>query len=52
MQVPESKVPDMILGSKLAFVNWMWYLSYIWCLKGVLLCLYHKMTYGCPCPCF
>ncbi|KAH8433347.1 uncharacterized protein LDX57_010982 [Aspergillus melleus] len=46
MQVPESKVPDMILGSKLAFMNWIWYLCYIWCLKGVLLCLYHKMTDG------
>ncbi|PKY07415.1 hypothetical protein P168DRAFT_279388 [Aspergillus campestris IBT 28561] len=41
---PDSMVPNLILGSKLAFTNWIWYLSYIWSLKGVLLCLYHKMT--------
>ncbi|KAE8146585.1 hypothetical protein BDV25DRAFT_48283 [Aspergillus avenaceus] len=46
MQVPESKVPDLVLGSKLAFMNWIWYLCYIWCLKGVLLCLYNKLTEG------
>ena len=45
MQVPESQIPDMILGSKLAFMNWIWYMCYIWCLKGVLLCLYWKLTY-------
>ncbi|CAG7942766.1 unnamed protein product [Penicillium salamii] len=44
--VPDSKVPDMILGSKLAFMNWIWYICYIWCLKGVLLCLYWKLTQG------
>ncbi|KAJ5144496.1 hypothetical protein N7476_005066 [Penicillium atrosanguineum] len=38
--VPESQIHDMILGSKLAFMNWIWYISYIWCLKGVMLCLY------------
>jgi hypothetical protein len=45
MLVPDSKVADMILGSKLAFMNWIWYICYIWCLKGVLLCLYWKLTY-------
>ena len=45
MLVPESKMPDMILGSKLAFTNWVWYLCYIWCLKAVFLCLYSKLTY-------
>lgn len=44
MLVPESQIPDMVLGSKLAFMNWIWYMSYIWCLKGVLLCLYWKLT--------
>ncbi|KAL4938769.1 hypothetical protein BDV06DRAFT_231539 [Aspergillus oleicola] len=46
MQVPESQIPNMILGSKLAFMNWIWYICYIWCLKGVLLCLYWKLTAG------
>lgn len=44
MQVPDSQVPQLVLGSKLAFMNWIWYLCYIWCLKGVLLCLYNKLT--------
>ncbi|KAJ5176540.1 uncharacterized protein N7482_002417 [Penicillium canariense] len=46
MLVPDSKVPDMILGSKLAFSNWIWYMTYIWCQKGVLLCLFWKLTQG------
>ncbi|CDM35709.1 unnamed protein product [Penicillium roqueforti FM164] len=46
MLVPDSKISDMILGSKLAFMNWIWYICYIWCLKGVLLCLYWKLTHG------
>ncbi|CAG7947684.1 unnamed protein product [Penicillium nalgiovense] len=46
MLVPDSKIPHMILGSKLAFMNWIWYICYIWCLKGVLLCLYWKLTEG------
>ncbi|BCS23518.1 uncharacterized protein APUU_31743A [Aspergillus puulaauensis] len=46
MAVPESQFENMILGSKLAFMNWIWYICYIWCLKGVLLCLYWKLTAG------
>ncbi|ODM15892.1 hypothetical protein SI65_08733 [Aspergillus cristatus] len=46
MQVPDSQVPKLELGSKLAFMNWIWYMCYIWCLKGVLLCLYNKLTQG------
>ncbi|KAJ5735511.1 uncharacterized protein N7483_000636 [Penicillium malachiteum] len=45
MEVTDSEMPDMILGSKLAFMNWIWYMSYLWCLKGVFLCLYWKLTY-------
>lgn len=45
MQVPDTQVPKLVLGSKLAFMNWIWYLCYVWCLKGVLLCLYNKLTY-------
>jgi hypothetical protein len=44
LEVPDSKMPKMILGSKLAFMNWIWYISYLWSLKGVLLCLYWKLT--------
>lgn len=45
MLIPTSQMSNMILGSKLAFMNWIWYMCYIWCLKGVLLCLYWKLTY-------
>lgn len=44
MEVPDSKIALMTLGSKLAFTNWIWYISYLWSLKGVLLCLYWKLT--------
>ncbi|KAK2761342.1 hypothetical protein FQN54_001864 [Arachnomyces sp. PD_36] len=46
MEIPDNQVPDLVIGSKLAFTNWIWYMSYIWCLKGVLLCLYSKLTMG------
>ncbi|CEL02129.1 hypothetical protein ASPCAL03301 [Aspergillus calidoustus] len=46
MLVPDNQIPDMVRGSKLAFMNWIWYICYIWCLKGVLLCLYWKLTAG------
>ncbi|KAJ6117924.1 hypothetical protein N7523_005731 [Penicillium sp. IBT 18751x] len=44
MLVPESQMHDMILGSQLAFMNWIWYICFIWCLKGVMLCLYWRLT--------
>lgn len=59
MEVPDSKVADLTMGSKLAwvkqarrsyvgadksrFMNWMWYICLIWCLKGVLLTIYVKL---------
>ncbi|KAJ5805553.1 uncharacterized protein N7503_003155 [Penicillium pulvis] len=46
LEVPDSKIALMTLGSKLAFTNWIWYISYLWSLKGVLLCLYWKLTQG------
>ncbi|KAJ5661187.1 uncharacterized protein N7484_000559 [Penicillium longicatenatum] len=46
LEVPDRQMPKMILGSKLAFMNWIWYISYLWSLKGVLLCLYWKLTQG------
>ncbi|KAL2843725.1 hypothetical protein BJY01DRAFT_248501 [Aspergillus pseudoustus] len=36
MVVPEDKVSNMIFGSKLAFINWIWYMCYIWCLKAAI----------------
>lgn len=44
LEVPDSEIPLMTLGSKLAFTNWIWYISYLWSLKGVLLCLYWRLT--------
>jgi hypothetical protein len=43
MEVPDSEVPKLVLGSKLAFLNWLWYISFLWCLKAVLLDLYYKL---------
>ncbi|KAK5128261.1 hypothetical protein LTR85_002928 [Meristemomyces frigidus] len=43
LEVPDSKIPDLVMGSKLAFLNWIWYMCFIWCLKGVLLNLYYKI---------
>ncbi|KAF2142680.1 uncharacterized protein K452DRAFT_318259 [Aplosporella prunicola CBS 121167] len=44
LQVPDSEVARLTLGSKLAFINWIFYISFIWCLKVVLLSLYQKIT--------
>lgn len=41
--VPEAMKPNLILGSKLATFNWIWYISYIWALKGILLILYSRI---------
>ncbi|KXT03794.1 hypothetical protein AC578_739 [Pseudocercospora eumusae] len=46
MEVPDWKVPDLTLGSKLAFLNWFWYINLIWCLKGILLMVYVKLGTG------
>ncbi|EME47820.1 hypothetical protein DOTSEDRAFT_69676 [Dothistroma septosporum NZE10] len=46
MLVPDSQIPAMTLGSKLAFMNWIWYISLIWALKGVLLTIYVKLGTG------
>lgn len=45
MQVPAEDVSRLTLGSKIAFMNWLWYISLLWSLKGVLLTLYTKI--GC-----
>ncbi|GIZ38613.1 hypothetical protein CKM354_000202500 [Cercospora kikuchii] len=46
MQVPDDKLPRMILGSKLAVINWYWYITLLWSLKGVLLMVYVKLGTG------
>lgn len=48
MKVPDSQIPKLALGLKLAFMNWIWYICYIWSLKGVLLWFYSKLTYVLP----
>ena len=45
MQVPDSEVPRLIKGSKLAFAAWIFYIGLVWSLKAVLLFLYNRMTY-------
>ncbi|KAJ5577709.1 uncharacterized protein N7459_006673 [Penicillium hispanicum] len=32
--IPESSMASLTLGSRLAFMNWIWYMCFIWCLKG------------------
>ncbi|GAB1742842.1 hypothetical protein NU219Hw_g8549t1 [Hortaea werneckii] len=46
MQVPAEDVSRLTLGSKIAFMNWLWYISLLWSLKGVLLTLYTKIGTG------
>ncbi|KAJ5909069.1 hypothetical protein N7495_001751 [Penicillium taxi] len=46
LQVPDSQVQTMELGSKLAFMNWIWYMCYMWSLKAVLLWLFWRLTKG------
>lgn len=43
MLIPDSQVPAVTLGSKLAFMNWIWYISLIWSLEGVLWTIYVKL---------
>ena len=43
LEVPNRDIPHLVLGSKIAFMNWLWYITFIWCLKGVLLALYFKL---------
>ncbi|KAI0114267.1 hypothetical protein F4776DRAFT_330749 [Hypoxylon sp. NC0597] len=46
LEVPDSEVPRLTLGSKLAYAAWVFYILGIWTLKGVLLCLYNRLTMG------
>ena len=46
LEVPVEMEADMIFGSKLAFMNWIWYISYIWSLKAMLLFLYARISTG------
>lgn len=46
MEVPPENVPKLTLGSKIVFMNWLWYISLLWCLKGILLTLYTKIGYA------
>ncbi|KAJ5092849.1 hypothetical protein N7456_008710 [Penicillium angulare] len=46
MAIPESMVADYRTGSIDAFIAWIAYIAMVWAFKGVLLCLYHRMTRG------
>ncbi|KAI0832183.1 hypothetical protein F5Y06DRAFT_281240 [Hypoxylon sp. FL0890] len=46
LEVPDGDVPRLTLGSKLAYAAWVFYILGIWTLKGVLLCLYNRLTMG------
>ncbi|CRG83327.1 putative protein Mb3657 [Talaromyces islandicus] len=46
MQVPDNQVPILVLGSKLAYAAWVFYILLIWSLKSVLLSLYIRLTMG------
>ncbi|GME23932.1 uncharacterized protein K452DRAFT_318259 [Neofusicoccum parvum] len=44
--VPDSQLPSLVLGSKIAFGVWITYICYVWSLKIVLLSLYRRVTMG------
>lgn len=46
LQVPVADEADLIFGSKIAFMNWIWYISMIWSLKAMLLILYSRISTG------
>lgn len=46
LEVPVEMEADLILGSKIAFMNWIWYISMIWSLKAMLLILYSRISTG------
>ncbi|KAI1505685.1 hypothetical protein F5X99DRAFT_215397 [Biscogniauxia marginata] len=46
MEIPDSEVPQIVKGSKHAYVAWVFYILLIWSLKAVLLFLYNRLTMG------
>ena len=45
MAVPDDEVPQLVKGSKHAYVAWVFYIALIWSLKGVLLFFYNRLTF-------
>ncbi|CAK4033715.1 hypothetical protein AC578_739 [Lecanosticta acicola] len=48
LAVPDDQVASLAMGSKLAFINWIWYINLLWSLKGVLMVIYFKLGTGVP----
>ncbi|KAM3422229.1 hypothetical protein BST61_g2594 [Cercospora zeina] len=46
MEIPDHMIPKMVIGSKVAFTLWYWYITLLWSLKGVLLMVYIKLGTG------
>ncbi|KAK9769342.1 putative Integral membrane protein [Seiridium cardinale] len=42
----EEEIQSRTLGAKLLFAAWMFYMIFVWCLKGALLSLYWKLAKG------
>lgn len=40
----EDEIESRTKGAKLLFAAWMFYMGFIWSLKGALLCLYWKLA--------
>ena len=48
MTAPEMASGDVsqsAFDSKVVFMDWLWYITFIWCLKGILLVLYYRVGY-------
>ncbi|KAK6215898.1 hypothetical protein LQW54_004078 [Pestalotiopsis sp. IQ-011] len=42
----EDEIESRTKGAKLLFAAWMFYMGFVWSLKGALLCLYYKLAKG------
>lgn len=42
----EDEIQSRTKGAKLLFAAWMFYMGFVWSLKGALLCLYWKLAYA------
>jgi uncharacterized membrane protein YgcG len=48
MQLPDDDVAQRVVGAKLLFAAWPMYMGLVWCLKGIMLTLYTRMSSGLP----
>ncbi|CAM1501955.1 Fc.00g039390.m01.CDS01 [Cosmosporella sp. VM-42] len=45
-KLTDAEIAKLEFGSKCLLAGWNFYVSLIWCLKGSILCFYHRMTLG------